>query len=58
MELSPADLAEFIAVFLGHVADNMDEVGIEYVTPAELREHASLIRLRELEKDMEAFFNR
>lgn len=54
MEMTNADLSSFIALFLNNLADEMDKSKIEYFTPAQMREHADLIRLRELEKD---FFN-
>jgi len=50
MEMNKADMGEFIATFLMHLANNLDEADIESVTPDQLREHATLIRLKELER--------
>ena len=57
MEMSKADLGEFIAMFLHNLADNLDQAQVETFTPAQLREHADLIRLNELEREIESFFD-
>ncbi len=53
MEMSAADLGAFIHRFLHSLADRLDREKVESITPQYMRDHADLIILHELDKELD-----